>query len=125
MLAEKLKAAAVEKKLKQSDSKVPPQSNANDGSMTTCHHSRATANSMAAVAAANLRGGTQSWGSYTFQEKQDILSLSNEKLKRHLKARGELTEGSKRELIARLISSLEEEKQREFATHLDSQFWYC
>eukprot|EP00804_Cyclotella_cryptica_P000759 CCRYP_001016-RA/>CCRYP_001016-RA protein AED:0.33 eAED:0.24 QI:0/0/0/1/1/1/3/0/665 len=114
-LADKLKAAAVAEKLKQRDSKDSSQSNVNNDSTMTRHPPKATTNLIATVAAAKFRGATAPWGSYTFLESLDISSLSNEKLKRHLKARGELTEGSKIELTDRLMSSLEEEMKRELA----------
>lgn len=53
------------------------------------------------------------WGDISFLGKTDIAKLSNESLKRHLAARNEPIEGSKKKLIERLVTSVEEEKQRE------------
>ena len=53
------------------------------------------------------------WGDISFLGKTDIAKLSSESLKRHLAARNEIIEGSKKKLIERLVNSVEEEKQRE------------
>ncbi|KAL9185640.1 hypothetical protein ACHAXT_003417 [Thalassiosira profunda] len=62
------------------------------------------------------------WGDFdylTTNATVDPASLSNEKLKRHLRARDELAEGTKQELIERLQHSLEEERQRRIAIELE------
>ncbi|KAL3777378.1 hypothetical protein ACHAWO_009685 [Cyclotella atomus] len=81
---------------------------------------RAATKLLAAVAVAKFVGDVNiPWGSYSFLEKLDIATLSNEKLRRHLSARGESTDGAKMELIDRLADSLEEERKRELAIKLE------
>lgn len=108
-LAEKLKASAAVEKLKQ-ESAAEAKSDIRP---------RATTKLLAAVAAAKFAGATTPWGSYAFLEKLDIDTLSNDKLRRHLSARGASTDGGKKELADRLMESLETEKQRDLAIKLD------
>jgi hypothetical protein len=108
-LAEKLKAAAAAEKLKQNDTDV----------LVTNNRPRATTKLLAAVDVAKFTGATTPWGSCTYLEKCNIEDLSNEKLRKHLAARGATTEGGKKELIDRLMESLEDEKQRELALKLE------
>jgi uncharacterized protein YwgA len=55
------------------------------------------------------------WGDYGHLIEADITDLSNDKLKRHLEARGEQTEGTKAELIRRLRNSVEGERETKIA----------
>lgn len=73
-----------------------------------------------AVAAARVTGATTPWGSLSYLEHHTPLSkLSNEKLKRHLSARGEVTEGTKAELVERLSNSISEERERKTTQELE------
>ena len=69
--------------------------------------------------ALKLTGATTAWGDYNHLVNADISSLSNEKLKRHLRERNELTEGTKSELIERLQDSINEERQKKIAIELE------
>ena len=113
LVAEKLRsAAAAAEKLKQQQI----QSSSNP-----IARPRAATKMLAAVAVAKIVGATIPWGSYDYLEKIDITTLSNEKLRKHLSARGVNTQdlSGKRELIDRLAESLEEERQRELAITLE------
>ncbi|KAL7546829.1 hypothetical protein ACHAWF_010163 [Thalassiosira exigua] len=72
-----------------------------------------------AALALKVAGAATPWGDYAFLAQADVASLSNEKLKRHLRARNEVAEGTKSELIERLETSLEEERQRQIAIELE------
>jgi hypothetical protein len=81
------------------------------------YRDRAAAREEAAIAKAKRNDGDgpdkSTWGDISFLGKTDIAKLSNESLKRHLAARNEPIEGSKKKLIERLVNSVEEEKQRD------------
>lgn len=53
------------------------------------------------------------WGKISFLNGVEIAKLSNDHLKRHLAARNEPIEGSKKKLIELLVNSIEDEKQRD------------
>ena len=69
--------------------------------------------------ALKLKGARIPWGEYNHLVNADISSLSNEKLKRHLRARNELAEGTKSELVERLQHSIDEEHQKKIAIELE------
>lgn len=64
---------------------------------------------------------SSTWGKISFLNQNDIATLSNDQLKRHLAARNESTDGSKKKLIERLSKSIEEEKQREIRLALEKE----
>lgn len=104
-VAEKMRlAVAIEKQKQQAETDTRP---------------RARTKLLAAVAVAKFNSSTIQWGDYSYLETVDIETLSNEKLRRHLSARGLNTDGGKKELIERLKYSLDEEKQREIAHRLE------
>lgn len=72
-----------------------------------------------AALALKISGATTPWGECSHLLNTDISSLSNEKLKRHLRTRDELAEGTKLELIERLKNSIEEERQKKIAIELE------
>ena len=73
----------------------------------------------AAVLALNIVATNNTpWGDYGHLIEADITDLSNDKLKRHLEARGEQTEGTKAELIRRLRNSVEGERETKIAIEL-------
>lgn len=91
---------------------------------------RDNANRQAAKAkASNAVGGRPktkndsdfNWGRISFLKKQDITTLSNDHLKRHLAARNEPIEGGKKMLIDRLSTSIEDENQREVRIALEKE----
>ena len=74
-----------------------------------------------AALALKITAPTTPWGDYSHlvNEATDISSLSNTALKRHLVARNEVAEGTKQELVQRLRSSIEEERQIKIAVELE------
>jgi len=108
-IVEKMKAAAAIEKLKQKD----------ETNETNTRPRAKTKLLAAAVAVAKFNSSTIQWGDYSYLETVDIETLSNEKLRRHLSARGLNTSSGKKDLIDRLRDSLEEEKQREIAEKLE------
>eukprot|EP00984_Skeletonema_dohrnii_P016642 scaffold7443_cov82-Skeletonema_dohrnii-CCMP3373.AAC.4 len=77
--------------------------------------------------ASNAEGGRKendadsTWGKIAYLNANDIAKLSNDHLKRHLAARNESIEGSKKKLIERLSNSIEDEKQREVRIALEKE----
>jgi len=72
-----------------------------------------------ATLALKITGATTPWGEYNHLIGKDISTFPNDKLKRHLRARNELAEGTKSELVQRLQNSIEEERQRKIAIELE------
>ena len=58
-------------------------------------------------------GEDSTWGKISFLNGIEIAQLSNDHLKRHLAARSEPIDGSKKKLIERLTNSIEDERHRE------------
>jgi len=73
----------------------------------------------ATAMALRITGAATPWGEFSHLVNDDLSSLSNEKLKRHLSARDEVAEGTKQELIERLRNSIEEERQKKIAIELE------
>ena len=72
-----------------------------------------------ATLALKITGATTPWGQYNHLIGKDISTFPNDKLKRHLRARNELAEGTKSELVQRLQNSIEEERQQKIAVELE------
>lgn len=64
---------------------------------------------------------SSTWGKISFLNQNDITKLSNDHLKRHLAARNESIDGSKKKLIERLSKSIEDETQREVRLAMEKE----
>lgn len=82
---------------------------------------RQAAKASNAVGSRPKNGSDSTWGKISFLNEQDITTLSNDHLKRHLAARNESIEGGKKKLIERLSTSIEDENQREVRIALEKE----
>ena len=104
---------------------VPPSSYSSSSSSATSNanierrRETKTNKLKTAALALKLTSTTTQWGEYNHLLNTDISNLSNERLKQHLKARNEHSEGTKSELIERLQTSIEKERQEKIAIELE------